>query len=115
MNSFCEYLSHPAVLIILGIVLLVILFYLIKTFLRAIIVSILILFLSVAGYHFYHAEGKFNERMRQSLLETKAQVGGWIEKGKGLIYSGKKRLNQLENQTEQKEQIRQRKKRLEEV
>ena len=115
MNSFIDFLSHPVVLIIIGIVVLAILFYLIKTFLKVVVVSVLILFCSVIGYHYYHAEGKFNERMRQSLLETKMQVGGWIDKGKGIVCWGKKKLDRNEKQNEQKGIIQQKKKQVEEI
>ena len=115
MHSFMNFMSHPAVMIIAGIIILVILIYIIKTFLRTVLISILILLLTMTGYHYYKAEGKFNERMRQSLLETKNQFSNWIDKGKGVFYWSKKMLDREKTEPERGSIPRKRKSQMDDV
>lgn len=115
MSSLIEFLLHPVALAILGIVLVVALFYLLKSFLKIVIVSILVVFFSVAGYHYYHAEGKFNDRMRDALVGTKAQIESWIDKGKEAASWGKKMLDQRKDRGSRREEPSGKKSRLQEV
>ncbi len=104
MDSFLNFLFHPATLAILCLLLLVLMYYLVKTFFRIVVIAILVIFFGLAGYHYYRAEGNFNQRLRTSLLETKGQVGGWIDHGKAWLYWGKKKINEHRQHEETKDQ-----------
>jgi ABC-type transport system involved in cytochrome bd biosynthesis fused ATPase/permease subunit len=102
MNAALDYLSHPLVLTILGIAAIVILFFIFRSFFKFVIICLLLLLLSVVGYHFYHAEGKFNERMRDSLLKSKGQIEQWVERGKTSMSRGKEAIEEKENKIKKK-------------
>lgn len=115
MSTLIDFLFHPIVLTILGIALVVAVFYLLKSFMKIVIVSILVIFFSVVGYHYFHAEGKFNDRMRDALMGTKAQIGSWIGKGKEAAFWGKKLFDQSKRQEPRKEEPSGEKSRLQDV
>ncbi len=99
MEAILKFLSNPTVLIILGLVAIAILFLIFRTLLKFAIICVLLILLSVVGYHFYRAEGKFNERMRDSLLRSKGQIEQWVEKGKESLFQGKKFFDQKQDET----------------
>ncbi|MFB3925728.1 MAG: hypothetical protein ACE14T_06705 [Syntrophales bacterium] len=100
MDAIIQYLSaHPFVMIIAGIVLLVVFLYMLKSFFKFVVIGILILLLAMIGYHYFTAEGKFEERIRRALVKTKDQAGEVVEKGKGaLAEHGKKLTKSLDRE-----------------
>lgn len=115
MNDVINFLFHPVVLAILGIALVVFVFYLLKSFVKIVLISILVIFFSIIGYHYYHAEGKFNDRMRESLMGTKGQIGRWIDKGKEAAFWGKKIFDQRKGNESEKREPPKKKSHLEDV
>ena len=102
MNAALDFLSHPVVLTILGVVAIIILFFIFRSLFKFVVICLLLLVLGVVGYHFYHAEGKFNERMRDSLLKSKGQIEQWVEKGKMGLSRGKDAIEEKEKKIKQK-------------
>jgi uncharacterized membrane protein len=101
--NFWHYLNDPVVSGIIGILFLLFLLYLIKSFFKFVMISILIIFFSLVGYHYFHAEGNFNERMRDALMGTKGQIGRLADKGKQAVFWGKKIIDQKQSSEEKPE------------
>lgn len=95
MDSFTQYLTaHPAVAIVLAVLLLLVIYFVIRQALKLVLLFGLIL-IAVAGYSYYKAPEEFPQTVREAVTTVKEHTETLVEKGKEVVEKGKEMAEDL--------------------
>ena len=96
MDDFLNYVStHPIAAIILGALILLVAYFVLKKLLKLALIIGLIL-VGVGGYYYYKAPEKFRENLKSAVGEVKEHAEDAVEKGKTILGKGKDLVEDLE-------------------
>jgi membrane protein implicated in regulation of membrane protease activity len=101
MDTVMEFLTtHTFIMVLLIFVIAAVVIYLLKSFVKTMVVSILVVLLIALGFQYYKSEGRFNDRMKSAVIGTKLQVEELINKGKKALSFGKAMFGKKQEQDE---------------
>ena len=97
MDNFFNYVStHPIAAIILGALILLIAYFILKKLLKLALIVGLIL-IGVGGYCYYKAPEEFSENLKSTVGEVRDRAEKAVEKGKTILEKGKDLVEDLED------------------
>jgi hypothetical protein len=97
MSDFMNFLAQHWPIILLSTFGLIILYWLLSKFFK-LTVALLVIVLSLVGYHFYNATGSFTGRLMTALEMTWTQYDRTFADGKAFFDGQKKKLNKNFNE-----------------
>jgi ABC-type multidrug transport system fused ATPase/permease subunit len=91
-ETLIAFFTHPYVMAVLAVAGGLLVFFLIKKFIKMAIILIITLVVGLALYYGITTPGDYKEKMKGAVEKTKAQSGEIIKKGKDKIVEGGKKL-----------------------
>ncbi len=79
---------YPALQLLVGVLFVLLFFFLIKKFFKMALVTVLIILLGLMGYFFLTSKGSVDQKMKSAFEKTKSKTTGVIESGKDLVKEG---------------------------
>jgi hypothetical protein len=91
-ETIVSFFTHPYVMAALAVAGGLLVFFLIKKFIKLALILILTLIVGLALYYGITTPGDYKEKMKGAVEKTKSQSGDIIKKGKDKIVEGGKKL-----------------------
>ena len=91
-ETIVSFSTHPYVMAVLAVAGGLLVFFLIKKFVKLALILILTVIVGLALYYGFTTPGDYKEKMKGAVEKTKAQSGELIKKGKDKIVEEGKRL-----------------------
>ncbi|NQU14656.1 MAG: hypothetical protein HQ561_10925 [Desulfobacteraceae bacterium] len=105
MDAFFNYVStHPIAAIILGALVLLVAYFIVKKLLKLALIVGLIL-VGVGGYYYYKAPEEFSENLKNTVGEVRDHAEKAVERGKSLLEKGKDLVEGLEEKAKEGKKI----------
>ncbi len=101
MDSFFNYVStHPIAAIILGALIILIAYFVIKKLLKFALIAGLIL-VGVAGYYYYKAPDEFSKNLKSTVDDIRGHAKEALIKGKSILEKGKSLVEDIEKKVKE--------------
>ena len=105
MDAFFNYVStHPIAAIILGALVLLVAYFIVKKLLKLALVVGLIL-VGVGGYYYYKAPEEFSKYLKSTVGEVKDHAEKAVERGKSILEKGKDLVEDLDEKVKEGKKI----------
>ena len=88
MEQLFHYLSTPSGILVAIFTALLILYFMLKKLIKLALLVVLI-FLGIAGYHYFKDPATMPQKMQQTLQDTKSKTEGVVDKGKSAYKKGR--------------------------
>lgn len=105
MDTFFNYVStHPIAAILLGALVLLVAYFVLKKLLKLALIVGLIL-VAIGGYYYYKAPEEFSENLKSTVGEVKDHAEKVVKGGKAILEKGKDLVEDLEEKLKEGKKI----------